>query len=543
MRFQLHIGIFPFIALGLSLPVAAQVPAPDAGRILQENQPSQPQPLAPLVDFSIESEPLSEGASGGPQVTLQAIEFNDNSVYSNAELLAVLGPVIGEQFDLAGIRALANRLTQHYRNAGYLFAQALIPAQRMADGKLVLQIVEGRYGQISTSGDPELAAAAESLLQGLESGAVIESSVLERQIFLLGDLPGIDVTSVMSAGSEVGTGDLDVRVSEAQRWAARVGADNHGNRYSGAYAATADLAFNRLLMAGDAIQLQARLTDEETWLGQLSYSLPLGGSGLRGTLSYAQTDYTLGEEFDGFTGTAKVSRVGVSYPLLRCSASNLMLSAAYQYKDLDDNGVLAFNKGASSKGLPLALQFDHRDGLLGGGVSYGVATLTPVQMKTHQSILGLPLLNEEYSFTKLNLQIARLQRLAAGFSLFGSLSGQYADRSEIDGSEAFLLGGPGGVRAYPAGEGPDARGWLGQLELRYAFDRYLSPYAFYDSGSSPNGDANERRSISGAGVGARYSRQGFSLDVSSAWKVNGGDARADDRQRDPRVWMSASYAF
>ncbi len=543
MKSRFVVVTSPLVLLGLSTVAVAQVPLPDAGRILQENRSLQVEPLAPSVNFDIAPDALNEQAPGGPQVTLQSIVFSGNSLFSDAELMAVVGLVSGRSLDLAGIRGLANQITRHYRDAGYLFAQALLPPQRLSDGQLQVQIVEGRYGQVSASGDPALAGAAEAMLNGLEPGAVIESGDLERSVFLLGDLPGLDVTPVMRAGSEMGTGDLDVRVREGERWSGRVGTDNHGNRYSGTYAVTADLTFNRLLVVGDEVQIQTRLTDESTWLGQLAYSLPLGGDGLRGTLSYAHTDYTLGEEFDGFTGTAEVTRASLSYPLMRSSRTNLIIDGAFQYKDLDDNGALAYNKGTSSKSLPLTLQFDHRDGLFGGGVTYGAASITPVQMKTRQSILGLSSLDDEYSFTKFNVQVARLQSLGNGFSLLGNLRGQYADRPEIDGSEAFLLGGPSGVRAYPSGEGPDARGLLGQLELRYAVDAHLSPYAFYDAGSTPNGDATDRRTISGAGVGVRYNRQGFSLDISSAWKISGGDARSDDRQRAPRIWMSASYRF
>ena len=114
----------------------------------------------------------------------------------------------------------------------------------------------------------------------------------------------------------------------------------------------------------------------------------------------------------------------------------------------------------------------------------------------------------------------------------------------MDGSESFSLGGPNGVRAFPTGEGSDSRGWLAQLEMRYAIDAHFSPYAFYDAGSTPRvGADSNKRNLAGAGIGLRYNRDAFSMDLSSAWKVQGGDANSDDKQRDPRVWFTMNYSF
>ena len=137
-----------------------------------------------------------------------------------------------------------------------------------------------------------------------------------------------------------------------------------------------------------------------------------------------------------------------------------------------------------------------------------------------------------------------MQRLTNQLTLFANVSGQYADKRDLDGSESFSLGGPNGVRAFPTGEGSDSRGWLAQLEMRYAIDAHFSPYAFYDAGSTPRGgvDSN-KRNLSGAGIGLRYNRDAFSMDLSSAWKVQGGDANSDDKQRDPRIWFTMNYNF
>ncbi len=533
------------LLVALALPTAqawAQVP-PDAGQILQQSQPFVQAPLAPSVVLDLEGEPLTEAESGGQTVNLKGVTFTGNSRFSEAELLQVLGDAWTQPQDLAGLRHISNQISRYYREQGYPFARAFLPAQSLAEGVLKVEVVEGRYGRVEITGDQaELAEAVAPYIASLSPGSLIASPSLERQMLLLGDLPGMEVMPGMRPGEEVGQGDLEVRVQAGERVDAWVGADNHGSRFSGAYRGRLGANAYRLLTPGDQLSITALYSSEDTWLGSLEYSLPLGGRGWRGDVSYAVTDYSLGKGFEGYTGTAEVYRLGARYPLIRRQQSNLSLSLHYQYKDLSDKIDFAeYRKATESHAVPLALQFDRRDALGLGGVTYGNLVLTPGVLD--QSLKAGP--DEDYSFTSLRLNLARMQALGQGLELFGRLEAQWANRDDLDGSESISLGGPNGVRAFPNGEGSDSRGWLAQVELRYRAGAGWTPYLFYDQGHTPGGgvDDGDDRSLSGAGLGVRYRRGGFSFNLSSAWELSGGDALSDDKQRSPRVWATTIYRF
>lgn len=533
------------LLVALALPTAqawAQVP-PDAGQVLQQSQPFVQAPLAPSVVLDLEGEPLTEAESGGQTVNLKGVTFTGNSRFSEAELLQVLGDAWTQPQDLAGLRHISNQISRYYREQGYPFARAFLPAQSLAEGVLKVEVVEGRYGRVEITGDQaELAEAVAPYIASLPPGSLIASPSLERQMLLLGDLPGIDAMPVMRPGEQVGEGDLEVRVQATERISTWVGADNHGSRFSGAYRGRVGANAYRLLTPGDQLSITALYSSEDTWLGSLEYSLPLGGRGWRGDVSYAVTDYSLGKGFEGYTGTAEVYRLGARYPLIRRQQSNLSLSLHYQYKDLSDKIDFAeYRKATESHAVPVALQFDRRDALGLGGVTYGNLVLTPGVLD--QSLKAGP--DEDYSFTSLRLNLARMQALGQGLELFGRLDAQWANRDDLDGSESISLGGPNGVRAFPNGEGSDSRGWLAQVELRYRAGAGWTPYLFYDQGHTPDGgvDDGDDRSLSGAGLGVRYRRGGFSFNLSSAWELSGGDALSDDKQRSPRVWATTIYRF
>jgi hemolysin activation/secretion protein len=529
------------LALLAVTPALAQTP-PDAGQVLQQSQDRQVAPLESSVELELDGEPLTEDEPGGAEVTLQEVRFRGNTLFDAERLRAVLGEAADQPQDMAGLQQLANRISQFYRDKGYPFARALLPAQDLGSGILTIEVVEGNYDRVYTSGPERLANELQPWLTPLEPDTPIASAPLERRLLLLDDLPGVAATPVMRPGRRTGTGELEVEVRPTQGVTGLVGADNHGSRYSGEYRGRTRINMNRLARVGDELSLTALYSSEDTWLGNLRYESPIGVSGLRGALGYAHTDYTLGQGFEGYIGTADVYSAELHYPLLRRQHGNVSVSARYQYKELDDEVEFAdYRRATESHGLPLSLEFDARDALGQGGITFGALTLTPGKLE--RSAPGIP--NSDYGFTKTTLDVARLQALGKGFEVYARINAQWADRDDLDSSESFNLGGPNSVRAYPVGEGSDSCGWLAQFELRYNAGLGFAPYAFYDAGRTPDGgeDPGEARELAGAGVGLRYRAGDFTLNVASAWKTQGGNAQSEGRQRDPRVWASMSYRF
>lgn len=530
--------------------------APDAGQTLQQQQQA-PQLPRTGPDINIQSPAATPIAPGGAAVNLTSVSIGGASVFSEAELLAVLGEVAGKSYDLAGLRELAESISTHYRDAGYPFARAYIPQQSMTDGKLRIEVVEGRYGKVQALGDKALIAAAAGFLTPLKSSEVISSDTLERSTLILDDQPGIKVAPIIRPGQEVGTGDLDVRVEREPGFSGDVGFDNHGNRFTGEHRVRANLQWDSPFTFGDQVTARVLYSDEDMWLGSLGYSLPLGTSGLRGNVGYSHTSYELAKNFAnlGATGTAKVTSVGVTYPVIRSQKANLNLGLTWQHKKLNDKQQLAAtNEHKSSDSVPIALSFDRRDGVWGGGITYGSIVYTTGRLKLDSTLENTDRTNGQNTrggFDKWNLDIARVQATpVANLILFGRVSSQWADKN-LDSSEGFSLGGANGVRAYPSGEGNGDEGWLVQLEARYSVGPY-SPYVFHDTGRvTLNAKASSltvapdpnHRSLGGEGVGLRYTRDDWNLDANLSWRSHGGTPQSDSSERSPRFWLTAGYRF
>lgn len=524
---------------------------PDAGRTIQEIAPPPPPPK-PSVDINIKAPDVSTSETGGVTVVVKKILIEGNTVFDNETLLNVLGDTTGNSYDLAGLKQLANQITTYYRNQGYPFSRAIIPAQAMQDGLVKIEVIEGRYnGSIKVFGDDKLVDGGQKFLNDLKQGDVIENKKLERAMLILSDQPGFSISPLMSPGDEIGTANLEVNLIREPKYGGQIGLDNFGNRFTGRARMHANLFANSQFLFGDQFLLNTLYTEEDLWSGALSYSLPLGGSGLRARVGYAHTYYELGKDFKPLdaNGTAKVTTAELSYPILRSQAANIIIAATYQYKKLNDRqDAVNASTNKHSNSIPISLNFDLQDQLWGGGVTYGAISWTHGDLSLDSTLSAQDRITAktEGSFDKFNLDIARIQALPGNFSFYGLLAAQ-ATLDNLDSSEKFGLGGINGVRAYPSGEGFGDEGYLARLELRYALKQF-TPYAFYDAGSVRiNHDrfdtSKNRRSISGTGLGLRYDSTHWAVDGSVAWQGAGGDPTSDTKDHNPMYWLGGQYKF
>jgi hemolysin activation/secretion protein len=484
-------------------------------------------------------------------VTLRAVAISGNTRIPTPELLAALGPVAGKTYDFPGLVALANKLSAYYQRAGYPFARAYLPPQDLSAGELRVEILEGRYGLVQAQGEPAFLSGAQGFLGALPKGALIEAHALERTTLLLNDQPGVVTAPLMRPGTDVGTGDLLVDVQRDHRYKGEAGIDNYGSHATGRWRVHASVDADSPFMLGDQLSAQALYTQEHMWFGSLAYALPVGYSGLRARASLTHSYYELAGSFAalGARGTADVASLGFFYPLIRSQARNLTLSASVDHKRLHDRQ--AATSTASDKAstvVPVNLSFDVRDQFLYAGITYGAISW----VHGHLGLDGATASTDGASahtaggFSKLNLDLARVQSINSRVDLFGRLSVQRAGNN-LDPSEKLGLGGVNGVRAYPNGEGYGDSGWLAQAEVRYAVGAW-APYLFYDAGSvTLNKSAwlpeDNRRTLAGAGLGVRYAGAQWNGGLTLAWRTHGGAPQSDTASGTPVALASLADRF
>jgi hemolysin activation/secretion protein len=463
--------------------------------------------------------------------------------------MAAAGKVVGNEFDLAGLQKIADRIAEYYRRHGYLFVRVVLPPQTIGTGRVKMEIIEGRYGELRASGDAKFAAAAQKWLMPLGEGNVIRQEELERSTLLLSDLPGVLTQPVMRPGLRVGTGDLDVAIKSQNKYDFNTGLDNHGSRYSGYYRARGNLAINSPTILGDQLLIGVVRSDDNLTLGNTNYSRPIGTNGLRAQVGLAYTSYRLGKDFASTnrSGTALVGNTGLTYQLIRTNTGNITLGGSVVRKNMND--VISGSTYKFTNSIPLSVQFDIRDQLMGPAITFGSAVFTYGSLSLDSTLRSADAstARTEGRYRKFNLDIVRQQQLPKEviFSIRGS--GQLTSQN-LDSSEDFVLGGPTGIRAYPTGESAGDRGWLTQLELQRRYGDY-TPYIFYDYGRIDtnarliNGISKLAKQRAGAGLGLRYNTGNLFADAIVARRTSSDLAESDTTNPPVQAWVTMTYRY
>ena len=536
-------------------------PPPNAGRLL----PSVPLTPAPASGKAPVLVPPAEKAGAVPasdaRISISEVHITGNTVFSEAQLLALIAPALApeagsasaRQLSFAELEALADQITAYYREQGYLLARAYLPLQDVRAGQLEIAVLEGRVSRINWSNDSRHSdAALDGRLDEVTIDAPLYNPTLERSLLLLSDLPGSEVQATVRPGVSVGTSELDIALKDRKGlFAGNVSVDNEGNPYSGEYRLGAGLTLNSPLRLGDSLNVNLLGGGRDYQYGRLAWQVPLGQRGLAVGLAASSMNYRLGQEFAPLDahGTAQIGSAYALYPLQRSRFSNVSVQLAFDYKKLDDRiDVLSSAVNRTLGVWQTGLSGSRYDSLGGGGLSTWSlnAVAGNLSLDSAAQAIDAATVRTEGNYSKGMAQFSRTQRLADDWNLYAQIGGQVAQKN-LDSSEKYALGGSTAVRAYPQGEAPVDDGWLGTLELRYSPAPNWQASVFNDAAQgrlqhAPVNSAGNQRRLSGAGVGVSYAQTaGLTVQATLAWRTD--DAPTADSDRSPRGWLRVLHPF
>lgn len=527
---------------------------PDAGSLQQQldrdRRPDLP-PQRALPSLPAEAQPRLP--TGGTAVTVKGFHYVGNTLLAATQLDAELGPFHGRSLDMYGLQQATDAVMALYRRQDRV-VRAYLPRQDVTDGVVTIQIIEAVLGKvvIEEEGKPLVKPAKlQSMIESAQPpGHLLDGKALDRALLLADDLPGVAVSGTLRAGDTEGETDLVLKLSHEARSLGDVTLDNSGARSTGANRVSGSLTLNSPAGIGDLAQATVSHTEGSDYV-RAAYSLPLGDDGLRVGLSASALSYRLVvPEFAALDAKGTSTGVGVdaSYPLVRSREGNVYLNVNLDHKRFNNrsSGVTQSDYGVDS--ATVAVNANRYDQWLGGGT-----TSLYLGVLSGRLALGAPDANENAAlngpFSKLRYNLSRQQVITDSLSVMGSITGQYA-RKALDSSEKFYLGGPGGVRAYPANEAGGSSGEVASLELRQRLPARFIVYGFYDWGHVRNLDGAASYSLRGAGLGLSWSpSESWSLKATLAQRLGSNpNPTATGKDQDGslkklRAWLNASYLY
>ena len=558
-------AVIVLFGMSVAVPVMAQVPGTVApGRVEQPFRPPTAAPPAggaPVVPPGLAPAQAPPGAAQAHFV-LQKVVIEGATAFSSTDLAPLYQGLVGRDVTLQQIYDVAAGITARYGNAGFILSQAVVPAQRIANGVVRIQIVEGFVDKITfknETGGPLDDSLLQAYAAKISADRPLQAPALERYLLLMNDLPGVSARSYMQPSPST-PGAADMVVVIARKTVDGIASiDNRGSKFLGPYEGLVEANLNDVLGRDErtGVRYVNTVPLRDLHYAEVYHDEPIDTEGTKATFDFFWTQANPGQFLTGLRDTDYSGSAQITHPFIRSRAQNFIGLARFEVSNLQ----------ATLSGIPIT---NDRLRILRGQLSWdGIDAMwnTAASTASIEYSQGLPIFddstalsrpNATTTFTKFSGQVTRNQSLGGdlsmfggGFSLYGAAAGQIS-RQVLPSAEEFGFGGVDFGRGYDPSEIVGDSGIAGKVELRWGRDigdswvNNIQVYGFYDAGvvwSNVKVPAvSGQTSATSVGAGGRFNLQyGISGYVEVGVPLT--HIVAAEGNKNPRVFFGVSKRF
>lgn len=456
--------------------------------------------------------------AGGMQFTLKGIKIEGETAYSEDELKPLYADKIGTKVTVGELNAIADDITKHYRNNGYILTRAVVPPQRADGGVITIRVVEGFINDVKITGDAADNSQIQLFADKIRASKPLNVAALERYLLLMDDLPGLEARAVLQPAANVpAASDVIVTVTR-KKYEFTANLDNRGSRFLGPIQGGFTAGVNNVFRAEDQTQLRilsSILQPDEMIYAELRHEQQLGAEGTKAVISATHTvthpDSAVLAPLD-IVGISDSFSAGLIHPFLRSRQSNWFVNGDFTARNVDVNSLSTDLYADKTRVLSLGTSYDFIDSTaaitrMDLNLAQGLALGTKIEGQPHSRANG------EDNFTKFGGRVSRIQPIDGPWSVYTIVSGQYSF-DPLYASEEFALGGAEFGSAYDPAELTGDTGLAGRLELQYndnpeGWVSQYQLYGFYDGGKVWNrspvpGSESAHASLTSTGLGVRF---------------------------------------
>ena len=459
------------------------------------------------------------------EILLKGIEFDGNTVFSDAELLELVKDRIGKKVSIEELEGVRKTISKHYFDQRYVNSGAVIDEQDLAAGVLKIRIVEGRLNDVNVmnkGGWLRTGYLDERIHR--EVGKPLNLDDLKLALELIRRDEKIrKINTALVPTDQLGESNLDMIVTENKVFDAGVGVSNRRPPSVGAEEAEVFLGTKNLTSLGDALRANYTFTQEgmeEVDFGDAGnysvfYSLPLTRWDTTLELGLTQSDYAILEEpFDALDieSDTRMYTVALRQPIYRDFQHEFSVTLKGEHR--------------RSEVLVSGERFSISPGSVDGQTRITALRISPEYVYRSQERViaarttlsfGLdeldPIMTSDYDRKYLTwlTQASWVESVSSNDMLFiVKLFHQYTDQSVVS-MEQFSLGGMNTIRGYRENQLIRDNAVVISPELRIPVykDRYgkalvyLIPFFDYGVGWNTDGPRG-RETIYSAGLGVTY---------------------------------------
>lgn len=528
---------------------------------------SAPPPL-PKVQKPIEQK---KPVDGEQTVQIKNFLFSGNKLLTEQELQSVVVKWKNRTLTFDDLQNVIADIQEYYSSKNRI-VKALLPEQEIKDGIVSIKIVEGILGDVvveQKSQKPRMAAeTVKKYFKGEKDSVYIDTKDLQRKIFILNDLAGVNAIGTYEQGKKEGESNFKVTVEDTPFFKGELAAANFGSKSTGSNQAIANVSFNNISGIGDLFSVNGIKSSGSDYV-QGSYAVPILYDGLKLALNASKLDYQTLSSFSSTNqskGDAKTYSANFTYPVYRTDRASVNAKVGYETKDYLNTNVLTAATISDYKidnmiaGLNGFLYNNDQSSIsYNANVTFGRLKINDAAQETSDNTSA----KTKGSFEKLAFNISRNQTLPdlKNTNWLISVDGQTANKN-LNSSEQMSLGGPYAVRAYPTGQGSGSQGVILKTELQYPYDKNFTFGPFLDVGFikqyintytdwQGNTRAKNDYSLAATGITGTYKYNEFNVNGTLAYRIGdnplrtstGEQLNADNDYKRVQAWIRASYNF
>ena len=483
--------------------------------------------------------PAAEEAGAELSFALQQVIWNPSEILTKDQIQAVTASYIGKQVTLKDLREMADKITNIYRDKGYMTCGAVLPPQRIHDGVVEIRLIEGKTGTVNLTGNRYTKSGYIMNRIGLKPREIANTEKLNQDLRWFQGTNDVQLRVVMKPGAEEGTTDYDIMAFEPQNQSVTLYTDNDGYESSGRW--RAGIFYNMKSVSGHRDSLRAHFIGSRgTKAWSLGYSVPISRKGMRLELDYSgnKTKVVKGElEPLGVEGKSNSFSVTWRAPFHVTEKSRHEAGLQYVHQKSET-------------------ELGHGTGLVVPWVDDRIQRVIPYVSFTHYGKDSV--LYHKHSFVWARRRdidgesdTGKLYRLSSfwqkrntnGQFWQARLDGQFGSGDNLAASDRFFVGGVNSVRGYEEGFIGGDRGMAASIEYHIPVDKEkrFFVYPFFDWGTVSGVTSPENHTLMSAGLGfeARYKHLYSTLTVGFPFKKD----FYEDKVSSARVDFSLSAVF
>lgn len=496
--------------------------------------------------------------------SVKALKIEGNTLLPESKLMARIAHLIGEGRSLNDLVQGATAIQQAYRKAGYGGVVAFVPEQKLENGDVIIQVVEGKIDKVQISGNDERDEI--NILRSLPHLKQGETPVvknIDRNIQMANENPTKKIRVALVAGARPGAIDADAKVTDERPLRLLFGVDSAGTPGTGNFRTNVGIQHTNLWNRDHIGTFQFQTSPTEPSRAQIysvGYRIPFYNQFSAIDAFYAHSNVEsltsaapLGVGPFGFTGKGDIAGFRAHRFLPRVGEYDHRVTFGWDWRHFNNNCAFQGNTGSAACDrlaadvtiTPVSLGYvGQKDGPIFswgintnisgnfGGSSQAIFNTARLDADKHYAVWRF------FGFTNVNLP--------AGFGISTRVLAQYSPHALVPG-EQFGIGGGGSamggfisVRGYREREivgdygasfnieglGPDFAKIVNSESLS------LRPLGFFDFGWAGNNhqapcDAQGSScEIAGVGGGIR-----FAIGKKFSGRLDFGHALMDGNQK------------